>query len=53
MRLRILPLPSTVNYESSEGKEADDATDSENFYKLNNETNGSATIVNRLPLLPD
>ncbi|XP_047957947.1 protein SEEDLING PLASTID DEVELOPMENT 1 [Salvia hispanica] len=50
VRLRILPLQSTANEGSSEEKEA---TDSENFYELNNETNGSAITVNRLPLLPD
>lgn len=53
MRLRILPLQSTVDEESTEGEEADDATNSESFYKLNHETNGSASIVDRLPLLPD
>ncbi|KAG6395568.1 hypothetical protein SASPL_141688 [Salvia splendens] len=53
VRLRILPLQSTVNEVSSEEKEAGDSNDSENFYELNNEMNGSAITVNRLPLLPD
>ncbi|KAH6788719.1 P-loop containing nucleoside triphosphate hydrolases superfamily protein [Perilla frutescens var. frutescens] len=53
VRLRILPLLSTVDEDSPEGKEADDTSNSENFYRLNNETNGSAFIIDRLPLLPD
>ncbi|KAL1537931.1 protein SEEDLING PLASTID DEVELOPMENT 1-like [Salvia divinorum] len=53
VRLRILPLQSTVNEDSSEEKEAGDSSDSENFYEINNEMNGSAITVNRLPLLPD
>lgn len=53
MRLRIIPLQSTVDEDSPVGKETDDATNYENFYRLNNETNGSALTVDRLPLLPD
>lgn len=53
MRLRIIPLQSTVDEDSPVGKETDDACNSENFYRLNNETNGSALTINRLPLLPD
>lgn len=53
MRLRIIPLQSTVDEDSPVGKETDDASNSENFYRLNNETNGSALTIDRLPLLPD
>lgn len=53
VRLRILPLQSTVDEDSPEGEEADDASNSGNLYGLNDETNGSAFTVDRLPLLPD
>ncbi|EYU45003.1 hypothetical protein MIMGU_mgv11b024184mg [Erythranthe guttata] len=54
VRLRILPLESTVDEDDHEGEEPDD--DGSMFgelYGLNDNTNGSVFGVDRLPLLPD
>ncbi|KAI3457392.1 hypothetical protein Pfo_014055 [Paulownia fortunei] len=53
VRLRILPLQSTIDEDSPQGEEGDDASSFGNLYGLNDETNGSAFTVDRLPLLPD
>ncbi|KAL7087575.1 hypothetical protein ACP275_13G075500 [Erythranthe tilingii] len=54
VRLRILPLESTVDEDDHEGEEPDD--DGSMFgelYGLKDNTNGSVFGVDRLPLLPD
>ncbi|KAG8386385.1 hypothetical protein BUALT_Bualt03G0143400 [Buddleja alternifolia] len=53
VRLRILPLQSTIDDDSSEGEESDGDNNVGIFNGLNDETNGSAFTIDRLPLLPD
>ncbi|GFP79625.1 uncharacterized protein ycf45 [Phtheirospermum japonicum] len=53
VRLRILPLHGKIDEYGSEDEEADDATEFENLWEVTGDTNESALIVDRLPLLPD
>ncbi|KAK4486666.1 hypothetical protein RD792_006724 [Penstemon davidsonii] len=53
VRLRVLPLQSIVDEDSFDRKEPDDSSNLEKVDRLNDETNGSAFTVDKLPLLPD
>ncbi|KAL3652609.1 hypothetical protein CASFOL_002290 [Castilleja foliolosa] len=53
VRLRILPLHSKIDENCSEDEEDDDASEFRNLPEITGDTNGSALVVDRLPLLPD